>query len=190
MRIGIDLDDVICDFIGTFVKLANETFGKPEIGTLPIDWEWSNLGLSKEEIDQLWAIIRSTPRFWLDLGKEDGFSAALLRDLDMEHELFFITARMPTGGDSVKYQSARWLAKYGVCYPTVLVEHNKSPLAAALKLEAFVDDRPKNILEIQAALPNCKMYLKDSSHNQGVVIEGVQRVQDFNEFAKIILGGS
>lgn len=190
MRIGVDLDDVLANFVEAFVNLAHETYGRPEKGKLPVDWEWSNMGLSPEEINNLWVIIKSTPFFWQDLDRAEGVSHHLLKALDQEHELFFITARVPTGGDTVKNQSADWLTAYGVRYPTVLVEADKGPLAAALKLEAFIDDRPKNIIEIKAVLPNCRMFLKNASHNLAYnPPPGVERVNSFNAFANIILEG-
>lgn len=190
MRIGVDLDDVLVNFVAAFVKLANQTYGRPEIGTLPVDWEWSNMGLSPEEINDLWLIIRRTPYFWQTLDKAEGVDYRLLKNLDEQHELFFITARIPTGGDTVKNQSADWLTSYGVRFPTVLVEYDKGPLAAALKLEAFIDDRPKNVLEIRDALPNCRLFLKNASHNLAYnPPPGVERIESFSAFARLILEG-
>jgi 5'(3')-deoxyribonucleotidase len=49
MRIGIDIDDVLADFIVEYVKIANGLFGKPEVDAQPVDWEWSNFELTKEQ---------------------------------------------------------------------------------------------------------------------------------------------
>jgi hypothetical protein len=69
------------------------------------------------------------------------------------------------------------------------VGYEKGPLAAALKYDYFIDDRPKNCLDIQKAVPTCKVYLKNSSHNLSFDAEaaGLTRVRDFDEFAIIIL---
>jgi hypothetical protein len=66
----------------------------------------------------------------------------------------------------------------------------KGPMARALKYDFFIDDRPRNCEDIKKALPDCKVFLKDSSHNRSwLCIDGIQRIGGFNEFAEIVLGG-
>lgn len=185
MRIGIDLDDVLVNFMGEFNRIATATYNRPF--EPPVDWAWSNFDLSPENIDRLWDYIRGTYNFWEELDKESGASTLLINMLDRKHELFFITARINTAGNTVKNQSANWLNRYGVTNPVVLVEKDKGPLAAALKLDAFIDDRDKNVLEIKAVLPYCQVFIKDSSHNQHFSSSVIPRVKDFNEFARKFL---
>lgn len=188
MKIGIDMDDVLVDFLPSFVRLANDLFGRPEIRTKPVDWEFSNAGLTQEEIGVVWAKIRATPYFWQELPMLDGVSTDVLKSLDLNHELFFITARFPTGGATPKNQSAEWLRWAGVKNPTVIVEHDKGPIVAALKLDAVIDDRPSNLQSISLAHPTCRLYLNEASHNLSFVEPWyIERVKNFNEFAQIIL---
>jgi 5'(3')-deoxyribonucleotidase len=190
MIIAIDLDDVLANFISAYAYLAHRRYGRPEIGTLPVDWEWSNFGLTREEQAKVWDDIKAIPYFWEDLDVEDGVDSNLLRRLHALHTVYFPTARTETCGMSAAKQSARWVAQnFGIPHPTVIVGYEKGPLAAALKYDYFIDDRPKNCLDIQKAVPTCKVYLKYSSHNAAFDAEaaGLTRVWDFNEFAKIIL---
>jgi len=193
MIIGIDLDDVLADFISEFTALAYKRFGRPEPGTLPVDWEWSNFGLSKDEQSAVWGDIKSDPYFWQMLSVEEGVSARLLAELEQKHTVYYPTARVDANlGASAAKQSAYWLRKkFGIQFPAVFATYDKKPMALALKYDYFIDDRPKNCLDIQSALPNCKVYLKDSSHNAAFDAEanGLTRVRDFDEFAKIILEG-
>lgn len=188
MRIGIDLDDVLVDFISEYTRLAHDMFDVP-LGTLPADWDWSNYGLNQEQHSAIWGKIKNTRNFWLNLKRAKGVASQNLRSLAKLHDLVFITARMPTKGFSVQQQAAAWLSlELGLKYPTVIEEINKGPLASALHLGYFVDDRPKNCLEIQDAVPTCKVFLKNSSHNVSYGCpEPLTRVKDFNEFAEIIL---
>jgi 5'(3')-deoxyribonucleotidase len=189
-NIGIDLDDVLVDFMTMYTCMANEIHGKPPLGTLPIDWEWSNYDLSKAEQDVVWARVAQTENFWESLPVEQGASVALVQELDRLHNLSFITARVKSHGDTVRNQSCRWLEdNFGVNYPQVTVAYDKGALAAALKLDYFIDDRPKNVLEIKNAVPTCVTYIKDSSHNQPFVDPRIPRVKNFDEFARIVLGG-
>ena len=190
MRIGIDLDDVLVDFIGTFTNLASDMFGIDRT-IRPIDWEWSNYGLDKDQQAAVWKAVEGIYNFWEILGVEEGASLYSMRKL-IEHgiEPVFITARKPTMGKSVQEQSAQWLHfHFGLQYPTVIVDNNKGPISAALKLAYFVDDRPKNCLEIQEAVPECNVFLKNSTHNASYSAPStLERVQNFNEFVNKVLG--
>lgn len=189
MRIGIDLDDVLVNFIKTYTQYAHEMFGTPA-DILPVDWEWSNYGLTKEQNSAIWERIKNVHDFWYTLGAAEGVDGKLLRELSVKADLVFITARIPTAGHTVQWQSSAWLHDFlFLRFPTVIVDSNKGPIAAALKLDYFIDDRPKNCLEIQDAVPGCTVYLKDSSHNLSYssAYRPLSRVQDFNTFAKIVL---
>jgi 5'(3')-deoxyribonucleotidase len=191
MIIGIDLDDVLADFISEFTQLANAYYGRPAVGTEPVDWEWSNFGLSKEEQAFIWKEIQAIPGFWEKLKIKKGVDPRLVYRMDRNHTVYFPTARVDTAGDSAAKQSAYWLRKnFGIEFPAVFVAYDKGPMATSLKYDYFIDDRPKNCIDIQKALPKCKVYLKDSSHNRtfDAAANGFTRVKDFNEFANI-LGG-
>lgn len=187
LRIGIDLDDVAVDFMTEFTRICNEMFGKPEIGARAADWEWSNFGLTQEQIGLAWEKIKQTYDFWTDLPVEVQLDREKLAELDRNHDLFFITARVQTLGPSVQWQACWWLQnKIGIYFPTVLVSSDKGPLAAALKLDFFIDDRPKNCVEVKRARPECRVFVKDSSHNQDFVDPTIPRVKDLNAFISIV----
>ena len=186
MNIGIDLDDCIVNFIDKYVAICNRLFGKPELDAQPIDWEWSNFGLTKEQHSQVWEKVKNTYNFWTDLPQANGVDFSRLYWLSKQHELFFITARVATKGASVRFQSAWWLNQHSLWCPTVIVSYDKGPLAAALKLDYFIDDRPKNCLEIKKSAPTCKVYVKNSSHNQTFSQPDIIRVQNMNEFMDIV----
>jgi 5'(3')-deoxyribonucleotidase len=188
--IGIDLDDVLADFIGRFASIAYKKYQKPAPGTKPCDWEWSNFGLTKDELADVWNVIHMTNNFWESLNVEEGVNLGMVQAVDALHTVYFPTARAHVLGNPVGKQSAKWLYKhFDIRFPTVLVSNEKSPMARALKYDYFIDDRPKNCLDIQAALPDCRVFLKNSSHNQAFAPpDGIVRVSGFNEFAELVLG--
>lgn len=188
--IGIDLDDVLADFIHPFMDAARKRFGRPAEGAEPIDWEWSNILPSKEEQKLVWDDLLSIENFWTTLPVEEGASKCFLQELDAKHELYYPTARVQSKGVHVGKQSASWVqANFGVFLPTVFVAYEKGPLATALKYDYFIDDRPKNCLAIKEVLPKCKVFLKDSGHNLAFdnAAIGLPRVKTFDDFATIIL---
>lgn len=179
-RIGIDVDEVISDFISEFVRLSHEMYGT-SLSVKPSDWLWSNFGLSAEQISVIWDRIQGTHNFWLNLKKlptVDAYDVALLD----QHTLFFITSRAPSVGLPVEKQTAVWLQRVGFSYPTVIVSANKGELAEALQLDAFLDDRPENCLAVRGMAPRCKVFLQDASHNRTFESLGIKRVQNLSEF--------
>lgn len=191
MRIGIDCDDVCCDFQSSYVALLNRIFGKPPLGTAPIDWEGSNLQLNAEETARSWAEVAKVKNFWSTLAPLPSFDTETIRLLQTAltlHDVFFVTNRFETPGASPLKQTKYWL--YINAYiqaPNVLIAKDKGPMASVLQLDAFIDDRPKNCIDVLAARPACKIYLADSSHNQAFNDPRFPRVKDLKEFLKLIL---
>ena len=194
--IGCDLDDVLADFMPAYLRLANTRFGRPAIGSMPVDWEWSNILPDPKEQKLVWEDVKAIPNFWETLPVMAGVTPRLVYRLDAKHDLYFPTARIAVHGpDSAARQSAYWVKKqFGIEFPQVFAAHDKKPMAVALKYDYFIDDRPKNCLDILSVLPNCRVYLKDSSHNQAFECKGeagqanaIVRIQSFDEFAKIVL---
>ena len=63
--------------------------------------------------------------------------------------MIFLTTRPSTKGDLVQLQSQQWLEAHGFQYPSVfVVQRSRGKIADALQLDAFVDDRPENCLDI------------------------------------------
>ena len=63
--------------------------------------------------------------------------------------MIFITQRPGSVGDTTQRQSARWLAANGFELPSVYVMNgNRGALASTLKLDAFIDDRGENCIDI------------------------------------------
>ena len=188
--IGVDLDDVLAAFIPLYVELANKRFGRPAIGTDPIDWEWSNMLPDKDEQALVWGDFDLIPNVWETLGVVPGVDPRLVYRLDQKHTVYFPTARRESAPDSTLKQSAYWIKKhFGIDFPQVIVSYEKGPLARALKYDYFIDDRPKNCIDIKLALPACKVFLKTSSHNLHYDMSSlcIERIAGFNEFARIIL---
>jgi hypothetical protein len=64
-------------------------------------------------------------------------------------EVFFITQRPHTSGDTVQRQTQRWLVAQGFDLPSVLVlGGTRGAAAAALRLSYHVDDSPQNCLDV------------------------------------------
>jgi 5'(3')-deoxyribonucleotidase len=193
--VGCDLDDVLADFISAFMKIADERYKSIRNDEyINHDWEWNGLGKTPEDtqtiIDGVWAEILNTENFWEELPIEAGVDPWLVSDLNHKAKVYFPTARAICRGRDVGEQSAYWLRKnFMLPFPTVFVSDQKGPLASALKYDYFIDDRPKNCVEVKKARPECKVFMKTAGHNTGVVLPDIPRIEGFNEFAAIVLRG-
>lgn len=192
--IGCDLDDVLADFIHSFMNIAASKYGvDPE--ARPTTWEWDGMkwpnGFTKEQIvNGCWEEVTNTVNFWETLRVIPGVDRQLVNRLTEEAKVYFPTARAYCVGKDIGVQSAEWLRReFLIPYPTVFVSNEKGPLAAALKYDYFIDDRPINCTTVKKARPECKVFMHDASHNRDITLPEIPRIQSINEFAQIVLKG-
>ncbi len=190
-RLGVDVDDVLADFISKHREVCQALYGKPAPDTIPVDWNFTNYGLTGEEHRRIWLKIQATKDFWLKLGKKPG-TEGLKWVRPVDADIFYITSRVPSRGLPIEIQTIKWIAdNYNIDYPTVLCTDglSKGAIVAALKLDAFVDDRDKNCLEVKAALPSCRVFMKTSGHNIQFDASGsgLERCETFNDFLTAVM---
>ena len=181
LRIGFDLDGTLADFAKAFHEVEVRLFGadshtdagQPEkereedpaaTGEDPASGEERRSGEDRRKDarklkegrrhrDAIWKAIRSTPDFWTELAPLDATAIKRIHEMTLRHkwEVFFITQRPYTDGDTVQRQSQRWLAAQGFDMPSVLViGGSRGAAAAALRLDYHVDDSPQNCLDVLA----------------------------------------
>jgi hypothetical protein len=190
-RLGIDVDDVLADFISKHREVCQALYGRPEGTIIPCDWNFSNYKLTPEEHRRVWLKIQTTKDFWLRLGKKSGTeSLKWIRPVDAD--MFFISSRVPSRGLPIEIQTIKWLVNnYEIDHPTVIIADglDKGEIAHALRLDAFIDDRDKNCLQVKAALPSCRVFIKESGHNLDFENKaaGIERLPDFNAFHTAVL---
>jgi hypothetical protein len=103
--------------------------------------------------DAVWRAIQSTPNFWETLQPMEEGAVARIHELMMRHrwEVFFITQRPGTEGDTVQRQTQRWLVRQGFDLPSVLVlGGSRGAAAGAMRLDYHIDDSPQNCLDVLA----------------------------------------
>ena len=106
---------------------------------------------SRGREDAVWAAIESIPNFWTTLRPLDQRAVRRIHELMLRHrwEVFFITQRPFTEGETVQRQTQRWLVAQGFDLPSVVVLHgSRGAAAAALRLDYHVDDRPQNCIDV------------------------------------------
>ncbi|MFA5909013.1 MAG: hypothetical protein WC815_09580 [Vicinamibacterales bacterium] len=173
LRIGFDLDGTVADMYSALHQEALKLFGEevlaqsaykkappspdgaeeapkaPEDETSATAME--ELHLNARQQMQLWDHVRKIEDFWTTLPElEPGIIARLAKTAtERQWEIIFLTTRPSTAGEMTQLQSQRWLDAHGFRYPSVMVVHrSRGKIADALHLDAFVDDRPENCLDI------------------------------------------
>ena len=173
MRIGFDMDGVLADFSTAYHAVEDGLFGKTETSTRAgsPEEERSDGSTAEETGDQqraeqagrlrelrrrkdaVWQAIRNTTDFWLSLGPTDPDAVRRIHHLMLQRrwEVFFITQRPATLGETVQRQTQRWLVSQGFDMPSVLVvPASRGAAAAALSLDYHVDDSPQNCIDVKS----------------------------------------
>jgi hypothetical protein len=187
LRIGFDMDGVLADFGLAFHEVESRLFppgpamaaGQPEReeeaeaaagltgGESPATQvaavEEADDGPTPREMrrrrEMIWKTIKSTPDFWLTLKPVEDGAVRRIHEMMLRHrwEVFFITQRPATAGDTVQRQTQHWLLREGFDLPSVLVlGGSRGAAAAALRLNYHVDDSAQNCIDVSAdsrALP-------------------------------------
>lgn len=107
--------------------------------------------LSDRQQRQLWAHIRRIEDFWTTLKEIEPGAVARLAGAAAAHQwdVIFITARPSSAGETTQRQSQRWLQAHGFELPSVyVVSGSRGNIAAALTLDAVIDDRPEHCLDV------------------------------------------
>ena len=162
VRIGFDMDGVLADFAGAFRHVETRLFG----GTPTVAAEAPEVEAQQEEAqeaggqspremrrrrDAVWNAIHRTPDFWTMLKPTDPGAVRRIHALMLRYrwEVFFITQRPATEGQTVQRQTQRWLVEQGFDLPSVLViSGSRGAAAGALRLNYHVDDSAQNCLDV------------------------------------------
>ena len=103
--------------------------------------------------DAVWQAIRETPDFWTTLQPTEPDVVRRIHEMMLRHrwEVFFITQRPATAGETVQRQTQRWLVQQGFDLPSVLViARSRGAAAGALRLNYHVDDSATNCVDVKA----------------------------------------
>lgn len=215
LRVAFDLDGTVADMYSALRREAAGLFGeevlhtpaeasKPQeagsedaSGERTEDQQTASLAiqelrLTARQQSQLWDHVKSIENFWNTLPElEPGIISRIATTARQRRwEVIFLTTRPPTRGDLVQLQSQRWLEAHGFQYPSVyVVQRSRGRIADALALDAFVDDRPENCLDI-AVESKAKVLLiwhgKLSDVPPGAKRLGVRAVKSIHEAVSIL----
>jgi hypothetical protein len=173
LRIACDLDGTLADMEAALQREVEMLFGA-EVdlrggSTLPLAPLQSPSGfdaptdapaapvpaarrpLTDRERRKLWSHVATIENFWRGLREIEPGAVARLAAVAAAHrwEVIFLTQRPGGAGDTAQRQSQEWLRANGFELPSVFVMNgSRGKVADAFALDAVVDDRPDNCLDV------------------------------------------
>jgi hypothetical protein len=164
-NISFDMDGCLANFTRGILRAAHELYGTPVGGHyVQKTWyyhEWPALGLTKEQVGEVWALVTSRPGFWADL---DPFNPSIMPRINRLTNRVFITNRHSI--DDPAAQTVRFLERWGVQDPTVVVAAAKAQPSIDYNVVAHVDDYYPNCVEILKARPEAYVALLWTEYNE------------------------
>jgi len=177
LRIGVDLDGVLADFASAYRSVKAQLALEGIAGALPeaplIDTDddgecgvgeplpgpGRGLRLPRavagkqggDKGDSVWERICRTENFWSTLAPIHPAVIPRLNRLARTRrwDVYFITRRPETAGESVQRQTHRWLVAQGFDTPSVLVVRGpRGTLAGALNLDFMIDDSHTGCVDV------------------------------------------
>ncbi|MCC7035485.1 MAG: hypothetical protein IT179_21910 [Acidobacteria bacterium] len=164
LRVAFDMDGTVADMYAVLRRVSDALFAPPggsgaAVGAAESPGETSAIpGPSVDELHltaaqqrRLWEHVKGIEDFWTTLPEASPGIIARLADTARRRrwEVLFITTRPPSAGDTTQAQTQRWLEAHGFRLPSVfVVPRSRGKLADALQLDAVVDDRPENCLDV------------------------------------------
>ena len=153
LRLGFDIDGVLANFQAAFRATAVRIGAKSGDEADPAQ---SGSPMSADEVRRVWDHIARTPNWWMEIDAYEPEQIARLYSLARAAgwEVFFLTKRPPSAGDSVQFQTQWWIERFGFYLPAVLtVPGSRGEVANALRLDLIVDDQLINCVEVVSASP-------------------------------------
>jgi hypothetical protein len=179
LRVGFDLDGVLADLDAAIAREAVVLFPRKGGGVneSPVDGARTEAiaeldgrpgrrrRRSSRDQKRLWAHVARIHNFWETLDEVEEGAVARLAEVATQRrwEVIFLTKRPQTDGSTAQLQTQRWLASKGFPLPSVcVVQNSRGAIATALGLQAVVDDRLENCLDVIAD-SDARVFLRCAS---------------------------
>ena len=190
--VAIDLDGIIANFTDAFADVARGLGYSLAPDYVPTDWNWAEV-LSLQQIDRCWKKIQETDNWWMGVKPYPnvGDSLAILHR-DENVDVYFITSRTASAGNSVLDQAICWLTVYGLrgTFGSAIVvkrPSQKLKVLQAIGAHFFIDDKPETVEQVLDEYPACSSFLLTQPWNQSYKTP-LPRVSSVRMFVDMVVG--
>lgn len=135
--------------------------------------------LTARQQSRLWQRVRETRNFWESLKEHEPGIVRRLQHLAHQHQwdVLFVTQRPATAGRTAQVQSQRWLRRHGFDLPAVYTtQGSRGRIAAALTLDAHIDDRLENCVDIASDSKTWPILVWREQDSYADIAEGAQKL--------------
>ena len=184
MKIALDIDGVLADFVTPFLQLLEQRVGGPSIDPASItDPNFQHHPfLTQELIYDCMVDTSYDAEFWrvlAPLPSQQQWQA--LNQVSRDNEVIFITHRWVRDTYDINHVTSEWLRRHGIDNPVVhFTQAVKSQLVRQLNVQLFVDDRHENCQDV-ATQTEAVVMMPHRPYNRAFDHPRVQRIQDLNE---------
>ena len=184
LRIGIDVDGVLANFRDAFHQAARAC-GVRDVADA--DDPKSAHSIGQKDVKRVWEHIAKTPNWWMSLDPYEPDQIARLYSLTRAAgwEVFFVTNRPASAGDTVQFQTQWWIERHGFYLPAVLtVPGSRGEIANGLRLDLLIDDLVMNCVDVVgASTAKAVLLLRggDKAMHQHATDRGIGVVPTFAE---------
>jgi hypothetical protein len=190
LRIGIDVDGVLADFRAAFHETSRNVLGRriDDLGDPK-----STQALAQDEVKKVWAEVARTPNWWMTLEPYEPDQIARLYGLTRAGgwEVFFLTNRPMSAGDTVQFQTQSWIESHGFYMPSVLtIPGSRGEVANGLRLNLVVDDLLLNCIDVvSASTAKALLLLRsgDTAVEQHALQRGIGVVPTLHDALEVVL---
>jgi hypothetical protein len=189
LRLGVDIDGVLADFRTAFHAAATRCLGRD---VADVGDPRSAQALEQKDVKRVWQYVAKTPNWWMGLQAYEPDQVVRLYSLARTAgwEVFFLTNRPPSAGDTVQFQTQWWLEQHGFYLPAVLtVPGSRGEVANGLRLDLIIDDLVINCVEaISASTSKALLLLRggDQATQEYATDRGIGVVQTFADALVIV----
>ena len=183
MKIGIDIDEVVADFYGTFLSYYNLRYNKKVCFEDLLEYKANIFGEDREKIDNIFNEFFKSDDFDKIELKEGAFEG--ISFLDDNFDIVFVTARCC----SLKHKTFNFFNKFfpGRNFDIVFIgddsfNMDKFNICKSLECDLIIEDKGETCLDF--AKKGAISILLDKPWNQGIEHSNIYRCFSWSEIVE------
>ena len=160
LRVGIDIDGVLADFITPYIAEMNRIQGSNIVVAKSAIDEWhfeTKVGFTGKTREAFWTQAQKDEAFWFNLPSlftQEDYEALFRLVYTHKADVFYVT-KCPLNMRKIRED---WIMKQLLPRAPVIATNHKGHIAYGLELHAMIDDKPENLIDVRkhcGLVPEC-----------------------------------